>query len=72
MCICGLRAKANTVLCVQSGKWIHSRCAGMKRVTAKFSRNLSLRNCKGSIVDAVEQEEKLCRAVKTVRVNISR
>ena len=31
-----LRAKANSALCVQCGKWIHSRCAGMKRVASKF------------------------------------
>ena len=33
--ICSLRVKANSVLCLQCGKWIHGRCAGMKRVTPK-------------------------------------
>ena len=28
-----LIAKANSVLCVQCGKWIHGRCARVKRVT---------------------------------------
>ena len=32
---CNLRVKANSVLCLQCGKWIHSRCAGMKKVTPK-------------------------------------
>ena len=37
--LCGvgsLRAKANSVLCAQYGKWMHGRCAGVKRVTKKF------------------------------------
>ena len=33
---CSLRVEANSVLCLQCGKLIHSRCAGMKRVTPKF------------------------------------
>ena len=31
--ICGLRVEANSVLCVQCGKWIHSRFSGLNRVT---------------------------------------
>ena len=27
--VCSLRVKANSVLCLQCGKWIHGRCAGM-------------------------------------------
>ena len=34
--VCSLRIKANSVLCVQCGKWIHGRCAGVKRVTPMF------------------------------------
>ena len=34
--VCSLRVKANLVLCLQCGKWIHSRCSGMKQVTQKF------------------------------------
>ena len=33
---CSLRIKDNTVLYLQCGKWIHGRCAGVKRVTAKL------------------------------------
>ena len=36
--VCTLTVKANTVLCVQCGKWIHGRCARVKRVTSTFSR----------------------------------
>ena len=34
--VCSLRVKANSVLCLQYGKWIHGRCAGVKMVTPKF------------------------------------
>ena len=40
---CSLRVKANTVLCVQCGMWIHSRYAIVKTVTPKFSRNFTCR-----------------------------
>ena len=33
--VCSLRVKANLLLCVQFGKWIHSRCTRVKRVTPK-------------------------------------
>ena len=35
--VCSLRVKANSVLCLQCGKWIHGRCAGVKMVTPKIS-----------------------------------
>ena len=37
--VCSLRAKANSVLCEQCGKWIHGRCHRVKRVTSMCSRN---------------------------------
>ena len=52
--VCNLIVKANSVLCVQCGKWIHGGCAGMKRVTTKFSRNFTCRKCDGNIGEAVE------------------
>ena len=36
--VCSLRVKANSVLC---GKWIHSRCTGVKMVTPMFSRHFT-------------------------------
>ena len=56
---CSLTAKYNSVLCIQCGKWTHSRYARVKRVTPKFSKNFTCRKCEGNIVEAVEQEEKL-------------
>ena len=64
---CSLRAKANQVLCVQCGKWIHSRCAVVKRVTLNPSRNITCRKCEGNIGEAEEQKERLCDEVETVR-----
>ena len=64
--VCSLRVKANSVLCLQCGKLIHGRCAGVKMATPKFPRNFTSRKCEGSIGEAVEQEEKLCDEVETV------
>ena len=30
------RVKANSAMCIQCGKWIHGRCAGLKMVTPKY------------------------------------
>ena len=45
--VCSMSVKANSDLCVQCGKWIHSRCTRVKRVTPKFQRNLHAENVKG-------------------------
>ena len=66
MLVCSLRVKANSVLCVLCDKWIHGRCAGMIRVTPKFSINFTCRMCEGNIGEAVEQEVRLCDEVETV------
>ena len=58
--VCSMRVKTNPVLCLQCGNWIQGRCAGVKRVTPKFSRNITCRICEGNIGEAVEQEMKLC------------
>ena len=34
--VCCLRVKANSVLCVQCGKLIHGRCAGVKSDSKVF------------------------------------
>ena len=33
---------ANSVLCVKCGKWIHGRCAKVKRVTPRLGRNFAI------------------------------
>ena len=65
--VCNLRVKTDSVLHVQCGRWIHGKCARVKRVTPKFSRNFTCRKCEENIGEAVEQEEKLCDEVETVR-----
>ena len=52
--VCCLRVKHNSVLCLQCGRWFHSRCDGVKRVAPKFSRNFTCSKCEGNIVEAVE------------------
>ena len=54
-----LSAKANSALCAQCGKWIYGKCARVKSVTPKFSRNYACRKCEVSIGEAVEQERKV-------------
>ena len=46
---CSLRVKL-TQYCMYSVVWIHSRCARVKRVTPKFSRNFTCRKCEWNTV----------------------
>ena len=64
--VCSLRVKANSVLCLHCGKFLHGRCAGVKGVTLKFSRYFTCRKYEGNIGEAVELEKKLCVEVETV------
>ena len=58
--ICGKRVMANSVLCVKCGKWIHGRCAKVKRVvTSRLGRDFD-----DGLVEPVEE---LCEEVETVR-----
>ena len=49
------------------GKLIHGRCARMKRVNPKLTRNFTCRKSEGNIGEAVEQEVKSDDEVETVR-----
>ena len=58
--LCGvssLKIKANSVLCVQPGKLIHGRCAGVKRATAVFKK-FCIQKREVNSGEATEQEEK--------------
>ena len=35
---CGKKVMANSVMCTKCGKWVHSRCAKMKRVTSTLAK----------------------------------
>lgn len=65
--ICGKRVMANSVLCVKCGKWIHGRCAKVKRVTPKLGRDFVCGRCEKRDEGLVEQVEELCEEVETVR-----
>ena len=39
--VCILKVTDNSVLCMQCGKWIHGRCARVKRLTTKFLKNFA-------------------------------
>ena len=43
--ICSLRVKANSVLHVQCGEYVHSGCAGLKMVTATILGNFACKKC---------------------------
>ena len=65
--MCGKRVGANSVLCVRCGKWIHGRCTKMKRVTPRLGRDFVCRKCERGVGGMVEQVEKLCEEVETVK-----
>ena len=47
--VCSLRVKANSLLSVQCGKWIHGRCIGVEMLTTKFKEILLAVNVKGRL-----------------------
>ena len=52
--VCSLKEKANSVLCVQYGKWIYSRYAGVKKVSPKFPRISACRKCERNNGEVME------------------
>ena len=57
--VCCLIVMANSVLCLQCGKWIHGRCAGVKMMTSILKKNFACRKCERNIKEAVEQDENM-------------
>ena len=57
--VCSFIVRANLVLCMQCGSWIHGRCVGV--------RGWLQRKCEGNIVEAMGQGERLRDEVETVR-----
>ena len=58
---------ANSVLSVKWGKWIHGRCAKVKRVTPRLGRDFVCGKCKQVDDGLVDPVEELCEKVQTVR-----
>ena len=56
----------NSMLCTKCGKWVHERCAKIKRVTAKLAMHFVCLKCKGIMKGTVDSIEKLCDEVETV------
>ena len=48
-------------------KWLHGRCAKVKRVTPRLGRDFVCGRCKQVDDGLVEQVEELCEEVETVR-----
>ena len=67
--VCSWRVKAHSALCVPCGKWIHGRCAGVKRVMPIFSGNFTCWKYEGNIGGPVEQDEKLCRNCMGIHIS---
>ena len=63
--ICGKHVMANSVLCVKCGRWIHGRCAKVKRVTPRLGRDFVCGRCKKQD-DGLEPVKELCEVVETV------
>ena len=65
--ICGKRVMANSVLSVKCRKWIHERCAKVKRVTLRLGRDFVCGRCKKQDDGFMDSVEELCEEVETVR-----
>ena len=66
--VCGKRVMANAVLCGKCDKWIHARCAKMKRVTPSLAKDFVCNVCVGrSRGLVVPPLEKLCDEVESVK-----
>ena len=65
--ICGKRVMVNSVLCVKCGKWIHGKCAKVKRVTPRLGRDFVCGRCKKHANGLVGLVEELCEEVETVK-----
>ena len=58
---------ANSVLCGKCGKWIHGRCAKVKRVASRLGRDIVCGRCKKQADGLVEPVEEFYEEVEMVR-----
>ena len=65
--ICRKRVRGNSVVCVKCRKWIHGRCAKVKRVTLRLGRDFVCGRCKKQADEFMDSVEELCEEVETVR-----
>ena len=67
---CGIywkRVMANSVLSLKCRKWIHGRCAKVKRVTLRLGRDFMCGRYKKQADGFMDSVEELCEEVETVR-----
>ena len=64
--VCGKRVMANSVLCTKCGRWVHGKCAKIKRATATLAMHFVCSKCKGIMEGTMDSIEKLCDEVETV------
>ena len=62
----GNRVMLNSVLCKKCGKWIHGRCAKMKRVTTSLAQGFVCVMCRKIAEGRVKPVEELCDGVESV------
>ena len=55
----GKRVMANSVMCTKCGKWVHGRCAKMKRVTSTLAKGFVNELCVDTKEGIVEPSEEL-------------
>ena len=55
----GKRVMANSVMCTKCGKWVHGRCAKMKRVTSTLAKGFVNKLCVDTKEGIVEPGEEL-------------
>ena len=56
---CGKRVMANPVIRTKCGKWVHGRCAKMKRMTSTLAKGFVCELCANTKEGIVEQREEL-------------
>ena len=64
--VCSLQVRANSVLCVQCGRWTHGRCASSEGDSNVFKEFCMQKMC-GEYWRGSGAEDKLCDEVETVR-----
>ena len=64
--VCSKRVMSNSLQCLKCCKWIHGRCAKIKRVNPKAAKEFICSACKGTVKEK-EQKEIMCGEVETVK-----
>ena len=55
----GKRVMANSVMCTKCGKWVHGRCAKIKRVTSTLAKTFLGELCVNTLEGIVETGEEM-------------